>query len=231
MAIGAAACGGKKGAPRVTVGSFVVALPAGATQTKHEDLAAGKVMIKRDHLVVILEPMAEPLAVDPADAATCRLYGTQLTARGMTVTSAAVGAIAAGKACLVDASATLSSGRVRWSREAALRIGDHGLTAACSAAEAVLLDGCAALFDAIAIAPGVSTTSTVSVPVPAPVPVPVPVAVPVPDSVPVPVPDSVPDSVPAPATPKKAAPAKPPAPAPPARPSAPAPAKPDDVYE
>lgn len=147
-----AACGGKEsGSAAVKVGGFTVKLPAGWKHTKDKRLGAGKEMLASTTLTAILEPMAEPLAVDPTEEATCRVYAGQLEDRGMKVAHSEVTTVPAGKACAVEASAILSSGRQRWVRERVIGVGGHGLSVQCSASDAAALAGCAALFDAITV--------------------------------------------------------------------------------
>ena len=152
LVVSVAACGGKKsGAAAVKVGGFTVVLPAGWKDSKDQRLAAGKVMLTSAKLTAILEPMAEPLAVDPTDEATCRTYAGQLADRGMKVEHSEVTTVKAGKACAVEASAILGSGRQRWVRERVISAAGHAVSVQCSSGEVVSLDGCAALFDAIAV--------------------------------------------------------------------------------
>ena len=163
LSLAAAACGGKKSAPppaTVTVGSFAVTLPAGDKEVKSDKLGPGKTMIEHGKLLVILEPMAEPLTLDPAELATCQAYADQLAGRGAQVTRTKIDALPAGKACVVDTSNVLSSGRTRIQREVAVRVGDHGMTAMCSGPTGVSLDDCATLFAGIALAPGGSAPRT-----------------------------------------------------------------------
>lgn len=165
LSIASVACGGKKSAlppgPTLTVGSFTIALPAGDREVRHGGLPPDSAMIEHGKLHVIFEPMAEPLTVDPADLATCRAYAAQRAGRGETVAQTKVDNLPAGKACVVDSSTALSSGRTRAQREAALRVGDHGITAMCSGPGHAGLDECATVFAHIALAPGVSATMTV----------------------------------------------------------------------